>query len=102
MKWEAEELKEKRTLAPFFVEADDLVDDEGVGEAAALGLADALGVVALVFAKEVKVQHLLLPAITGRRCRLLRVAVEFWGFVQRLREEVDDANSADPMVQKFF
>ena len=45
------------TLAPFFVEADDLVDDLDVGEAAALRLADALGIEALLGPEDVDVQH---------------------------------------------
>lgn len=47
----------KRTLAPLLVEEDDMVDEGNVGEAAALGLPDALGVVALLLPKQVDIQH---------------------------------------------
>jgi len=45
------------TLAPLLVEVDDLVDDVDVGEAAALGLPDDLGVVPLLFPEQIDVQH---------------------------------------------
>lgn len=39
------------TLAPFFVELDDLVDDFDAGESPALRFADDLGVVPLLFSE---------------------------------------------------
>lgn len=47
----------KRTLAPLLVEEDDMVDEWNVGEAAVLGLPDALGVVALLLPEQVDIQH---------------------------------------------
>lgn len=46
------------TLPPFFVEADDLVDDLDAGEAAALRLADALGIEAFLGPEDIDIQHL--------------------------------------------
>lgn len=46
-------------MAPFLVEADDLVDDLHTGEAAALRLTDALGVEPLFSPEYVDVQHRL-------------------------------------------
>lgn len=48
---------ERITLAPFFVEVDDFVDEINVGVTTSLGLADDFRVVALVFSEEVDVQH---------------------------------------------
>jgi hypothetical protein len=46
------------TLAPRLVEDDDLVDEVDGREAAALRVADELGVAALLLAEEVDVEHL--------------------------------------------
>jgi hypothetical protein len=46
------------TLAPRLVEDDDLVDELDGREAAALRVADELGVAALLLAEEVDVEHL--------------------------------------------
>ena len=45
------------TLAPLFVDGDDLVDEFDVGETTALGFANEFGVATFLYSEEIDVQH---------------------------------------------
>jgi hypothetical protein len=79
------------TLAPFFVEPDDLVDDLDVGKTTPLRFPDEIGIAALLYSEQINVQHSLSVSVSVSVCLQQR---------KRSRKQKQVLHSLNPSYEK--